>query len=241
MTDGDLLAVLDRAGAATGSIEAGALLLAVPDCPGWTVATVVTHTGELHRWVASIVNDLALTPPSFRSDPVPDGAALLGYYAQGFQDLRAALVAADLDEPVWTWAGPRPARWWLRRMTHEMTIHAGDVQSAIDGREPVSAPVAVDGIDEFFDVFVAGHFDAAAFGGNGETMHLHATDASGEWLVRFDPSSVEVTRQHAKGDVAARATASDLFLYLWGRGDASAFETFGDRSLLDRFQSAARV
>jgi uncharacterized protein (TIGR03083 family) len=241
MTDDDLLAALDRAGAAAGAIEPEALLLAVPDCPGWTVATVVAHTGELYRWVATIVSQLALTPPLFSSEPVPDGAALLPYYATGFQELRAALGAADLDEPVWTWAGRRPVRWWLRRITHEMVIHAGDVQSALGGREPVATPVAVDGIDEFLEVFVTGRFDAAGFGGRGETVHLHATDAPGEWLLRFDPESVSVTREHAKGDVAARATASDLFVYLWGRGGTATFEIFGDTSLLDRFRSAARV
>ena len=43
-------------------------------------------------------------------------------------------------------------------------------------------------------------------------------------------------REHAKGDVAARGTASDLLLFLWGRVPATALEVFGDAELLDRFQ-----
>ena len=50
-----------------------------------------------------------------------------------------------------------------------------------------------------------------------------------------------VTREHAKGDVAARGTASDLLLFLWGRVPATALEVFGDAALLDRFRSAIRV
>jgi hypothetical protein len=40
----------------------------------------------------------------------------------------------------------------------------------------------------------------------------------------------------AKGDRAARGTAADLTLYLWGRGPASRIETFGDAALLTRFR-----
>ena len=51
-------------------------------------------------------------------------------------------------------------------------------------------------------------------------MHLHCTDVAGEWLVTFTAEGPEVEPVHAKGEVAARGTASDLDLYLWGRVDA---------------------
>ena len=47
-------------------------------------------------------------------------------------------------------------------------------------------------------------------------MHVHSTDADGEWLVDFD-NGLAVTREHAKGDVAVRGPASDLMLVLYGR------------------------
>jgi hypothetical protein len=52
---------------------------------------------------------------------------------------------------------------------------------------------------------------------------------------------VTVTREHAKGDVAARGTASDLLLFLWGRVPADSLEVFGDADLLARFSQAIRV
>ncbi len=53
------------------------------------------------------------------------------------------------------------------------------------------------------------------------TIHLHCTDGEGEWLITRAGDDVVVTREHAKGDVAARGTASDLLLFLWGRVPAT--------------------
>ena len=59
--------------------------------------------------------------------------------------------------------------------------------------------------------------DRCRCAGPGETIHLHATDTDGEWLIRLTPDGIETSREHAKGDVAARGPASDLFLFLVGR------------------------
>lgn len=69
----------------------------------------------------------------------------------------------------------------------------------------------------------------------GETYHFHRTDGPGEWLVRFMPEGPVVTREHAKGDVAVRGIASDLFLFLWRRLPADRLEVFGDADLLSRY------
>jgi predicted lipid carrier protein YhbT len=72
--------------------------------------------------------------------------------------------------------------------------------------------------------------------GEGETLHFHCTDCEGEWLVRLDPDAFVVTREHAKGDVAARGTASNLLLFLYGRAPVDQLEVFGDASLLARWR-----
>jgi predicted lipid carrier protein YhbT len=72
------------------------------------------------------------------------------------------------------------------------------------------------------------------------SVHLHSTDADGEWVVTEpDPSSrLAVTHEHAKGDAAVRGSASDLLLLLWRRlnldDHAERFEVFGDRAVVDR-------
>jgi predicted lipid carrier protein YhbT len=83
---------------------------------------------------------------------------------------------------------------------------------------------------------MAFHPAGAAAAGAGETIHLHCTDREGEWLVRRDAEGLTVTREHAKGDVAARGTASDLLLVLQSRLPVSAVECFGDDTILERWQ-----
>ncbi len=50
------------------------------------------------------------------------------------------------------------------------------------------------------------------------------------------PTASSSRREHAKGDVAIRAPASHLLLFLYGRAGASGAEVFGDASILDRWQ-----
>lgn len=76
--------------------------------------------------------------------------------------------------------------------------------------------------------------------GAGETIHLHATDEStGEWFITLKQDAIDWERSHTKGDVAARGSASDLHLLLWGRISPSQVEVIGDGSLLDRWQAAS--
>ena len=79
-------------------------------------------------------------------------------------------------------------------------------------------------------------------GGDGKTMHVHCTDTAGEWLVRLAADGLVLTREHAKGDVAVRGPAADLFLLLTRRlslrsapevalmGEESVFSTWYDQA-----------
>ena len=70
----------------------------------------------------------------------------------------------------------------------------------------------------------------------------NAHDGSeGEWLVIAESDRFDVRREHAKGDVAARASASDLLLFLWGRIPPDRLEVFGDASLLDRWRDRVEI
>ena len=58
--------------------------------------------------------------------------------------------------------------------------------------------------------------------------------------MRLAADGVVVTREHAKGDVAMRAPASQLLLFLYGRADRAGADVFGDASLLDRWQQLVK-
>jgi uncharacterized protein (TIGR03083 family) len=240
MTDDELFAALGHSVDALAGIDPADLGRDVPSCPGWTVADLLGHVTHVHRWATKAIVSHSTDRPPFGTEELPAGPALPAFFREGADALVAALHAADFDEVVFTWAGPRPLRWWLRRQAHETAVHAWDGGHAIGHPRPIEASVAVDGIDEYFDEFVPLRFKTAVFAGNGETMHLHATDVDGEWLVRFDPDQVVMTREHGKGDVAVRGTASELLLLLWNRSGYDTLTTFGEVEVLDRFRAVAR-
>jgi hypothetical protein len=50
---------------------------------------------------------------------------------------------------------------------------------------------------------------ADAMRGGGQILHLHATDAPGEWLARREPDMVVLERTHTKADVVVRGPAAN--------------------------------
>src|SRR5262249_34298234 len=153
-------------------------------------------------------------------------------------DLADALERADPDDACWSWTDDRTVRFWARRQAHELAIHRWDAQRAAGNPEPIEHEQAVDSIQELFDIR-----DFRPDGvppGHGETLHLHCTDGEGEWLARFEPDRAIVTHEHAKADAAARGTASDLLLLMWGRIPVEQVEVFGDPSLFSSWRDGMR-
>ena len=212
----------------------------VPTCPEWQVADLIGHVGRLHRWVAGIVESGGEDPNDHWSDSEPPPAEVrIDWFDAGVDIIADALEAADPASPAWSWTHDRTAGFWARRQANETAVHRCDAQSAAGTIEPIEHDLAVDGINEFFDLIPFWRHESRVRG-TGESIHLHCTDGDGEWLVRLGADGVLVTREHAKGDVALRAPASDLLLFLWGRTDAAGAEVFGDAPLLDRWQQLVK-
>jgi uncharacterized protein (TIGR03083 family) len=209
----------------------------VPSCPEWRVEELVGHIGRIHRWVTRILVERSdARGEHWSAATPPDATAILDWFAAGVDPLADALRAAGPDLELWTWTADQSSGFWARRMAVETAIHRYDAQlAAAAAADPVGRELAVDGIDEFFWLVPFWPW-AERVRGAGETIHLHATDGDGEWLVRLTPEGVDVSREHAKGDVAARGAASDLLLFLYGRVPAGELEVFGDASLLARWR-----
>jgi uncharacterized protein (TIGR03083 family) len=238
------LAALEDEGAAAVVAAVGPLEAPVPGCPGWTVADLVGHLGTLHRGVATVIREGMVEPPPrelWRGEPPPPERRA-GWLAEGHRALVAALEAADPEAPVWTFWGPRTMAFWARRMALETAIHRWDLESAATGEPaPIDAGLAVEGIDELFEVYLPARRERWSFGGDGERLHLHATDAPGEWVLRFAGGGVSVTREHAKGEAALRGPASELLLVLYGRGGGGDAELLGDPEVLRLWTATARI
>lgn len=207
----------------------------VPGCPEWNVADLVLHMGDVHRWAGTIVAERL--PERFSRDhaPGPD-EDLLAWYRQGLDRLVAALRDTSPAEQFWFW-GPAPdaLSFWARRQANETAIHRCDAEAAFGDVTPLAADEALDALDEWLGLAVL----RCRVPEGGRTLHIHATDGEGEWLVRLD-GKLEVSTGHAKADCAIRAGASDLLLWALNRPGAKAPETHGDSTVLALWREHVR-
>jgi uncharacterized protein (TIGR03083 family) len=229
----DWAGIVEKEGTALGDAAARDLAAPVPAAPGWDTAELLRHVGLVHVRTSVVLQTGTMERPS-RSNgmlPEPPQDGVLDWYRGNLATLVADLRALDdPDRPVYTFSPDhRRAGFWPRRMAQETTVHRVDAEQAVGQPvAPIPPALAVDGIDEIFTVFVPA-VSAGRSPGDGRTVHLHATDAEGEWLVRFDPGYVVVESGHAKGDAAVRGPAADLLLWLWGRLPLDDLDLFGDR------------
>jgi uncharacterized protein (TIGR03083 family) len=222
----------DGLGLAVAAESAG-LGAPVASCPGWSVADLVWHAGEVFWFWAEAVDHRWPDPNEYVEPDRPGDGALV-------DRLVGVLRSAEPSQPVWSWA-PRggTAGWVTRRVAHEAAVHRWDAENAARTGWTVDAALAADGVDEFFEHFSDNPaVGAAPVGG---TVHLHCTDGDGEWLVEEpDPTGpLVVRREHAKGDVAVRGPAADLLLLLWRRRGIDGLEVFGDAAIAERLVARA--
>jgi uncharacterized protein (TIGR03083 family) len=213
----------------------------VPSCPGWTVTDLMAHCAGGDQWARVIVETGSREGASSDlAEDAPTGAALVPYFREGARQLVDVLRATDPTKSVWTFSpADRTAEFWRRRRAHETAMHRCDAQLAAGSPAPLDAELASDGIDELLVVFVPRFADKVAV--DGETLHVHCIDVEGEWFIARAGDELKITREHAKGDVAARGTASDLLLYLRGRGPVDPLDVIGDAAVLERFRDAIKV
>src|SRR3984885_2271449 len=210
------------------------LEVAVPTCPGWTVAELITHVGTTWGWAAAIVRTGARDDlPSSPDDP--GGAELLEWAAEQSLQLSDALKGADPDSNCWTFGLPRSRLFWFRRQALETAVHAWDVQHATGQPDPINTDLATDGIDEFLAVMLPRYIQRQPDNWTGQSLHLHRTDGDGEWMIRLGPgASLSPDRTHGQGDVALRGTASSLYLWSVNRVPTRDLELFGESAVADR-------
>lgn len=220
----------------------------VPSCPGWDLADLAYHQGEVWdfwmnvvaRGITEVAELRALDDP-----PRTEGDLLIDWLATTHNGMYSALVGSPPDRAVWTWTGAdRDAEWVRRRMAQESAIHLWDAANAVGYPYEVPTSVAADGIDEFLQYFL-GRRRVEGAPDVGGTVHLHCTDttaddvAGGEWFVdEVSDGARSFTREHRKGDAAVRGSAHDLLLWLWRRDqpDADGVEVIGDADVAARFR-----
>jgi uncharacterized protein (TIGR03083 family) len=247
-----LLRMIDERSAAFRAAIASApsLETKVPTCPEWTLADLVGHLGEVHRFWAAVVAAGPADAVPGESAAEASGAAprereaLLAWSAESTKLLLAALREAGPDRGCWTWwarsESPQTCGAVARHQVQEAMVHAYDAEITVDVPQTLPEAPALDGVDEFLATCCAGEY-AWPFGDT--TVDYHATEGR-SWRLSLAADGVRVTRSSAAdvpgsdgaADASARGTAADLVLTLYGRIPIDSLQVDGDRRLFDRLR-----
>jgi uncharacterized protein (TIGR03083 family) len=221
--------------------------VAVPSCPGWTVADLVEHLTSLLRWVRESVARGVTTNPDARVTPVPrpDWPDALDGLRRELTGTIETLDALDPEFPAWTWpAQAKKAGFWQRRMAHEVSVHRWDAELAAGRPTPIETKLAADGVNEVLDTWLPAGRRSGSTEMHG-VVHLVATDASYEWFVRLRGAGValldtgtilDTDDHHPRAE--ATGTASELLLTLMGRRQPDVLVVTGDPRLIMALQAA---
>jgi uncharacterized protein (TIGR03083 family) len=216
----------------------------VPTCPEWTLTELVDHVGGTQRTITMVVGERMSEPSRAFASYVPgptDSGEWRAWLNDGAAQARKAFASVTDDTPVWDPSGGEAGvRFWSRRLFAEACVHRADVAAALDLPYELAPDLASEAIEDWLDVLTSrGYWEnrpgfADAMRGQGQTLHFHTTDASGEWVARREADQVVLERTHTKADVAVRGPAADLLLVISRRRPldaAPALEVHGDRAL----------
>lgn len=217
---------------------------AVPTCPGWTVADLTRHVGQVYLHKTAAMRDghepqEGWPPPELASE---DPLALLD---RAYAGLVAQFAAHSPQDAAGSWYHPdQTVGFWGRRMAHETVIHRIDAELGTGQPvAPVPSDLAVDGIDELLRVFVA--YSVAEWGeyfrelldeAPGRT-YLVRTDGAA-WRLRTGPGTFAVQDgdDGSPADATLSGPPADLLRRLWNRdlpGEASQVQVEGDPAAVD--------
>jgi uncharacterized protein (TIGR03083 family) len=202
---------------------------AVPTCPGWTVADLTRHVGEVYLHKTAAMRDGAEPeswPPAELGNEGP--ITLLN---RAYAELVAEFAARKPEDPAGSWYKPdQTVGFWIRRMAQETVIHRMDAELSTAQRlANVPEDLAVDGVDELLKVFLA--YSVATWGkyftkvldsSPGRTFSIRTDGAA--WRVRTGPGSVTVQDANAAGTEPADVTISGpplaMLGWVWNRESA---------------------
>lgn len=211
---------------------------AVATCPGWSLLQVLKHVGRGHRWAVQIIREQASEPRDPRQ--VPDGrppddqaGAITWLRASAAQVLTDAAAAPGGE--VWTFTGPKPPLWWVRRRLHEATVHRADVALALGTAYEIAPEVAADGVEELLQrlTVTAPTDPGSAPLEPGVGLAIESTDTDQAWLLLGTTTGLDLTPGTTGGNTTLVGTAADLLLALTRRRDLSApLETHGDPAVV---------
>ena len=132
---------------------------------------------------------------------------------------------SGVETPVWTFLGPRPANWWIRRRLHETAVHRADAahraRDSTSRSRPTWRPTgSANGSSGSRSR--PGATDAPLPLEDGDTLHLHATDPglgeAGEWTdPRRRGAGITWSHEHGKRQRGAARRRHRAAAGAWSR------------------------
>jgi uncharacterized protein (TIGR03083 family) len=224
----------------------------VPTCPEWTVRDLAEHLGGVHRWCAGTVSRPGekLVRRGVADAPMPESVdEVSAWLLEGAALLTRAVRDAGEDTLVGGFGTMVPVSFWARRQCHETLVHRADAELAagVPVLADVAPEIAADAVDEHLAMVALSAKRRPGLGGDGATLHLHATDdgldESGEWVVTLDAEGPRVEHAHRKSDTAVRGPARALLTVLTSRErpEDAGVDVLGAAELLDRWREHGAV
>ncbi|MGP4110030.1 maleylpyruvate isomerase family mycothiol-dependent enzyme [Streptomyces sp. 4N509B] len=237
----------------------------VPTCPEWRLRDLVGHLGQADRWAADIVRtgEATAVPDPREADP-GEPAAWRDWLLGGAHALLDALHDTGPETTVWTYLGPGPAAFWLRRMTYDTCVHHADAAFAAGTTYHVAPDLAAGAMSEVFGLLCAPGVEAlkpavARLRGGGKRLRWAPVEWAGSgWLVTRTPEGPRCERVVGPGtgpgddgaadtdtdaDVTVAGPVRDLLLVLTRRvpADHPGLTITGDSALLRHWLAHAAL
>ena len=221
----------------------------VPSCPDWTANRLAHHVAHTYLHKVECIRTGAFPEDRPPADLNPDPVGVLD---ESYAALGAVFDEHRPQDPAATWHGPdQTVGFWIRRMCQETVVHRVDAEQAA-GLElaPIPAEVALDGVDEFLELFIgymsrewAEHF--ADVLEHADPRPVSVVCGGRSWTLEARPEGVEVRPALAVpgsegGGEAGEPTLvegepAELLLWLWGRVGDRSVRRQGDPALLEQF------
>ncbi len=198
---------------------------AVPTCPGWTVGDLLDHVAHVYEHKVRVMSAAAWPddwPPAEYAGREP-----IGFLSEASDHLFTEFARHEPSELTATFGDDDTITFWMRRMALEVAIHRLDGELAHGDPTPIDSELALDGIDEFLRVMLAGDWQ-------GETEHpvdaTVAVESAGlRWQGAVSGTTVTMTPASADpAEVTVSGAAEVLFRWLWGRSDDDRVQIEGD-------------
>ena len=207
----------------------------VPTCPGWTVADLLEHLGDVYKfWTVQVEagNPEARTDPPTRG--LPPGGDVVAWFGDAADFLVDVLSSPEpnAEDPCWNWSGrDRTLAWVARRMALETAVHRFDLELATGTDWSLAPELAADGIDEWLSVHLATDVPETPGAALGGVLCLACDDVPAAWTVEVGGGKLKFREGRAPADAVLVGTASDLYLYSWNRVPIDRLQLTGSEAV----------